>query len=183
MVFSMLLAAILWNLSTWYFCLPASSSHSLIGAIIGIGLTNAIVTGSSLVDALNIPKMTNVFLSLIFSPIVGLIVAGSLIFLLRFYLKNNKIFDRIHMTPLEREKIDGKKNPPFLIRMALILSSIGVSYAHGANDGQKGIGLIMLVLIGIVPASFLVNLNANKHEIMCTKNRINDLEKYYLKII
>ncbi|QCI20705.1 inorganic phosphate transporter [Buchnera aphidicola (Brachycaudus cardui)] len=181
MVFSMLLAAILWNLSTWYFCLPASSSHSLIGAIIGIGLTNAIVTGSSLVDALNIPKMTNVFLSLIFSPIVGLIVAGSLIFLLRFFLKNDKKFCRIHMTPLEREKIDGKKNPPFLIRIALILSSIGVSYAHGANDGQKGIGLIMLVLIGIVPSSFLVNLNADKYEIICTKNTINNLEKYYLK--
>ncbi|CAL4326636.1 inorganic phosphate transporter [Buchnera aphidicola] len=181
MVFSMLLAAILWNLFTWYFCLPASSSHSLIGAIIGIGLTNAMVTGASLVNALNVPKMTNVFLSLIFSPIVGLIVAGTLIFLLRFYLKNNKMFFRIHMTPLEREKIDGKKNPPLLIRTALILSSIGVSYAHGANDGQKGIGLIMLVLIGIIPSSFLVNLNANKYEIICTKNTINNLEKYYLK--
>ncbi|QCI17955.1 inorganic phosphate transporter [Buchnera aphidicola (Acyrthosiphon lactucae)] len=181
MVFSILLAAILWNLSTWYFCLPASSSHSLIGAIIGIGLTNAIITNSSLVDALNIPKMTSVFLSLIFSPIIGLIVAGSLIFLLRYYLNNNKIFYRIHMTPLEREKIDGKKTPPFLIRTALVLSSIGVSYAHGANDGQKGIGLIMLVLIGIMPSSFLVNLNANKYEINNTKDTLNNLEKYYLK--
>ncbi|WAI11762.1 MAG: inorganic phosphate transporter [Buchnera aphidicola (Macrosiphum albifrons)] len=181
MVFSMLLAAILWNLSTWYFCLPASSSHSLIGAIIGIGLTNAIITGSSLVNALNIPKMTSVFLSLIFSPIIGLIIAGSLIFLLRYYLNNNKNFYRIHMTPLEREKIDGKKTPPFLIRIALILSSIGVSYAHGANDGQKGIGLIMLVLIGILPGSFLVNLNANKYEIKYTKDTLNNLEKYYLE--
>ena len=108
MIFSMLLAAILWNLSTWYFCLPASSSHSLVGAIIGVGLTNAVVTGSSLVDALNIPKMKSIFLSLVLSPIVGLIIAGSLIFLLRYFLKNNKKFHRIHMTPLEREKIDGK---------------------------------------------------------------------------
>ncbi|BAB13276.1 inorganic phosphate transporter [Buchnera aphidicola str. APS (Acyrthosiphon pisum)] len=181
MVFSMLLAAIIWNLSTWYFCLPASSSHSLIGAIIGIGLTNAFVTDSSLVDAFNIPKMTSVFLSLVFSPIIGLIIAGSLIFLLRYYLNNNKIFYRIHMTPLERKEKDGKKIPPFLIRMALILSSIGVSYAHGANDGQKGIGLIMLVLIGIVPSSFLVNLNTNKYEINCTKHTLNHLEKYFLE--
>jgi low-affinity inorganic phosphate transporter len=149
MVFSMLLAAIIWNLSTWYFCLPASSSHSLIGSIIGIGLTNALVTGSSLVNALNISKMTNVFLSLIFSPIIGLIIAGGLIFLLRHYFNNSKHFYHIHMTPLEREITEGKKKPPFLIRIALILSSIGVSYAHGANDGQKGIGLIMLVLIGL----------------------------------
>ncbi|MCU4137220.1 inorganic phosphate transporter [Buchnera aphidicola (Sitobion miscanthi)] len=181
MVFSMLLAAIIWNLFTWYLCLPASSSHSLIGAIIGIGLTNAIMTGSSLLDALNIPKMTSVFLSLIFSPIIGLIIAGGLIFLLRYFLKNNKIFYRIHMTPLEREKIDGKKIPPLLIRIALILSSIGVSYAHGANDGQKGIGLIMLVLIGIAPASFLVNLHADKYEINYTKKTLNNLEEYYLK--
>ncbi|QCI21289.1 inorganic phosphate transporter [Buchnera aphidicola (Hyperomyzus lactucae)] len=181
MVFSMLLAAIIWNLSTWYFCLPASSSHSLIGSIIGIGLTNAIITGSSLVNALNIPKMTNVFLSLILSPIIGLIVAGSLIFLLRYYFNNNKMLHRIHMTPLEREIKDGKKKPPFLIRVALILSSIGVSYAHGANDGQKGIGLIMLVLIGIVPSSFSVNLNANKNEIIYTKNALDNLEEYFLK--
>lgn len=181
MVFSMLSAAIIWNLSTWYFCLPASSSHSLIGAIIGIGVTNAIITGSSLVDALNIPNMKNVFFSLVFSPIVGLIIAGTLIFLLRYYLHDSKKFYRIHMTPLQREELDREKNPPFLIRMALILSSIGVSYAHGANDGQKGIGLIMLVLIGIIPSSFLINLNSTKYEIICTKSAINKLEEYYLK--
>ncbi|KAF0685908.1 Low-affinity inorganic phosphate transporter, partial [Aphis craccivora] len=128
MVFSILLAAILWNLSTWYFSLPASSSHSLIGAIIGIGLTNAITT--------------------------GLIISGILMFLLRYITNKYKKFNQIHMNPLEREKNKGKKSPPLSIRIALILSSIGVSYAHGANDGQKGIGLIMLVLISIVPANF-----------------------------
>lgn len=80
MVFSMLLAAIIWNLGTWYFGLPASSSHTLIGAIIGIGLTNAMMTGTSVVDALNIPKVINIFGSLIISPIVGLVFAGGLIF-------------------------------------------------------------------------------------------------------
>lgn len=67
MVFSMLLAAIIWNLGTWYFGLPASSSHTLIGAIIGIGLTNALMTGTSVVDALNIPKVLSIFGSLIVS--------------------------------------------------------------------------------------------------------------------
>lgn len=90
MVFSMLLAAIIWNLGTWYFGLPASSSHTLIGAIIGIGLTNAMMTGTSVVDALNIPKVINIFGSLIISPIVGLVFAGGLIFLLRRYWSGTK---------------------------------------------------------------------------------------------
>ncbi len=90
MVFSMLLAAIIWNLGTWYFGLPASSSHTLIGAIIGIGLTNALMTGTSVVDALNIPKVIGIFASLIISPIVGLVIAGGLIFLLRRYWSGTK---------------------------------------------------------------------------------------------
>ncbi|HBH67882.1 MAG TPA: anion permease, partial [Erwinia persicina] len=132
MVFSMLLAAIIWNLGTWYFGLPASSSHTLIGAIIGIGLTNALLTGTSVVDALNIPKMIGIFMSLIISPIVGLVIAGGLVFLLRRYWSGSKKRQRIHMTPAEREKIDGKKKPPFWTRTALIISAIGVSYSHGA---------------------------------------------------
>ena len=160
MVFSMLLAAIIWNLGTWYFGLPASSSHTLIGAIIGIGLTNALMTGTSVVDALNIPKVIGIFASLIVSPIVGLVFAGGLIFLLRRYWSGTKKRARIHLTPAEREKKDGKKKPPFWTRIALILSAIGVAFSHGANDGQKGIGLVMLVLIGVAPAGFVVNMNA-----------------------
>lgn len=110
MVFSMLLAAIIWNLGTRYFGLPASSSHTLIGAIIGIGLTNALMTGTSVVDALNIPKVIGIFGSLIISPIVGLVVAGGLIFILRRYWSNTKKRARIHLTPAEREKKDGKKS-------------------------------------------------------------------------
>lgn len=179
MVFSMLLAAIIWNLGTWYLGLPASSSHTLIGAIIGIGLTNALMTGTSVIDALNIPKVINIFLSLILSPIVGLIIAGGLIFLLRRYWSGTKKRARIHMTPADREKIDGKKKPPFWTRIALIVSAIGVSYSHGANDGQKGIGLIMLVLIGVAPAGFVVNMNASGYDITRTRDAVNHLEQYY----
>lgn len=90
MIFSMLLAAIIWNLGTWFFGLPASSSHTLIGAIIGIGLTNALLTGSSVMDALNLREVTKIFSSLIVSPIVGLVIAGGLIFLLRRYWSGTK---------------------------------------------------------------------------------------------
>ncbi len=179
MVFSMLLAAIIWNLGTWYLGLPASSSHTLIGAIIGIGLTNALMTGTSVVDALNLPKVVNIFLSLILSPIVGLVIAGTLIFLLRRYWSSTKKRSRVHMTPADREKIDGKKKPPFWTRIALIVSAIGVSYSHGANDGQKGIGLIMLVLIGVAPAGFVVNMNASGYDITRTRDAVNHLEQYY----
>ncbi len=179
MVFSMLLAAIVWNLGTWYFGLPASSSHTLIGSIIGIGLTNAIVTGSSVVDALNVPKMIQIFLSLILSPLIGLIIAGAVVFLLRRYWSSTKKRKRIHLTPAEREKKDGKRKPPFWTRTALILSAVGVSFSHGANDGQKGIGLIMLVLIGVAPAGFVVNMNANGYDIARTYDAITHLQQYY----
>ena len=179
MVFSLLLAAIIWNLGTWYFCIPASSSHTLIGAIIGIGLTNAIVTNSSVVDALNIPKMISIFLSLILSPLVGLVIAGLMIWFLRRYWSGTKKRRRIHLTPAEREKKDGKRKPPFWTRTALILSAVGVSFSHGANDGQKGIGLIMLVLIGVAPAGFMVNMNSSDYEIARTRDAVVNLEQYY----
>lgn len=179
MMFSMLLAAILWNLGTWYFGLPASSSHTLIGAIIGIGLTNALVSDSSVVQALNIPKLIEIFLSLIISPLVGLVLAGAMVFVLRRYWSNTKKRRRIHLTPAEREKKDGKRKPPFWTRIALIFSAAGVSFSHGANDGQKGIGLIMLVLIGVAPAGFVVNMNASGYDISRTRDAVNHLQQYY----
>lgn len=179
MVFSLLLAAIIWNLTTWYFGLPASSSHTLIGAIIGVGLTNALLTHASVIEALNIDKMFDIMLSLIVSPILGLIIAGGLILLLRRYWSGTKKRSRIHMTPAEREKMDGKRKPPFWTRIGLIVSAIGVSYSHGANDGQKGIGLIMLVLIGVAPAGFVVNMNATGYDITRTRDALTHLAQFY----
>ncbi|QNS01745.1 MAG: inorganic phosphate transporter [Buchnera aphidicola (Pentalonia nigronervosa)] len=179
MIFSILLASIIWNLFTWYFCLPASSSHTLIGAIIGTNLTHSIITHTSLIHVFDLSKIKNVFLSLVFSPIIGLIIAGIFIILLHVFFKNK--FYQIYMTPLENKKINKQKYPPILIRLILIISSIGVSYAHGANDGQKGIGLIMLILIGLTPSLFSVNIHANKNDIIHTRNTIYDLKKFYLK--
>ncbi|WP_431616315.1 inorganic phosphate transporter PitA [Citrobacter amalonaticus] len=179
MIFSMLLAAIIWNLGTWYFGLPASSSHTLIGAIIGIGLTNALMTGTSVVDALNIPAVVNIFASLIASPVVGMVIAGGLIFLLRRYWSGTKKRDRIHRLPEERKKKGGKKKPPFWTRISLISSAAGVAFSHGANDGQKGIGLVMLVLVGIAPAGFVVNMSASGYEITRTRDAVGNLEMYF----
>ncbi len=136
MVFSMLLAAIIWNLGTWFFGLPASSSHTLIGAIIGIGLTNALLTGSSVMDALNLREVTKIFSSLIVSPIVGLVIAGGLIFLLRRYWSGTKKRDRIHRIPEIAKKKKGKRKPPFWTRIALIVSAAGVAFSHGANNDK-----------------------------------------------
>ncbi|NIG63030.1 MAG: inorganic phosphate transporter PitA [Serratia symbiotica] len=179
MVLSMLLAAIIWNLSTWYLGLPASSSHTLIGAIIGVGLTNALMTHTSIVDVLNVPKMIGIFLSLLISPFVGMLAAGLIVFVLRRYWYTTKKRQRIHMTPGEREKVDGKRKPAFWTRIALILSAIGVSFSHGANDGQKGIGLLMLVLIGIAPAGFVVNMNSTGYDITRTRDAVSHLQQYY----
>ncbi|MFP3019742.1 MAG: inorganic phosphate transporter PitA [Arsenophonus sp.] len=179
LVFSMLLAAIIWNLGTWYLGLPASSSHTLIGTIIGVGLTNALVTNSSIENALNIQKVIEIFLSLIFSPIISFFMAGLLIFFLRRYWNPIKKHRFFHLKNSEQEKKNCKKTPPFWTRTALILSAIGVSFSHGANDGQKGIGFIMLALMGVAPNGFVLNLNASGYDITRIHEAIVHLQHYY----
>ncbi len=181
MMFSLLLAAIIWNLGTWFFGIPASSSHTLIGAIIGIGLTNALLNNTSVVDALNVPKMITIFLSLIISPIAGMLIAGLMVFAMRKFWSGTKKRRRIHLTPAEREKKDGKRKPPFWTRTMLILSAIGVSFSHGANDGQKGIGLLMLVLIGVAPAGFIVDMGATGYDISRTRDAVHNIQQYYVQ--
>jgi inorganic phosphate transporter, PiT family len=154
MVFALLVAAILWNLSTWYFGLPASSSHTLIGSIIGVGIANQLMaarTGTSGVDwgqALNIGK------SLLLSPLVGFAVAGLLLSLMKVVVKNKRLY----------EAPEGTEPPPFWIRALLLLTCTGVSFAHGSNDGQKGMGLIMLILIGTVPTAYALNHAVTKKQ-------------------
>lgn len=181
MIFSILFAAILWNLGTWYLGLPTSSSHTLIGALIGIGLINAIVTHCSITQGLNIAKLINIFLSLIISPIIGLILAKIIIIILYRYWKNTNNYKNIHITPAERAQKIGKRQPSLWIRSVLIISAAGVSFSHGANDGQKGIGLIMLLLIGVAPASFVLNMHSNKYVISHTRDAINNFHEYYIQ--
>ena len=146
MVLAILGTAITWNLSTWYFGLPASSSHTLIGSILGVGLAFSLMPEAS-GTAVNWSKAGEIGLSLLISPVFGFSLTVFLMFMLRRFVTDDSIF--------KEPKKD--KAPPFWIRAILMLTCSSVSYAHGWNDGQKGVGLIMLILIGIVPAHFALN--------------------------
>ncbi|HEY0110671.1 MAG TPA: inorganic phosphate transporter [Fibrella sp.] len=153
MVLALLFSAIIWNFGTWYFGLPASSSHTLIGAIIGVGLGYALLPENTMgVAAVNWDKVREVFTALLLSPLIGFSLAVVLMFALRRVLSKNirkQIFD---------EPTPGQ-TPPGWIRILLIITCTLVSFFHGRNDGQKGIGLVMLILIGILPTFFALDTN------------------------
>jgi PiT family inorganic phosphate transporter len=147
MVFALLTAAIIWNVGTWYMGLPASSSHTLIGSIIGVGLANQIVSTGVPTSGVDWQQAANIGWSLLLSPLVGFVCAALLLVTLKKVLPNR----RLYAAP------EGTQPPPFWIRGLLLLTCTGVSFAHGSNDGQKGMGLIMLILIGTVPTAYALN--------------------------
>lgn len=144
MVFSLLLTAISWNIATWYLGLPASSSHTLIGSILGVGIANSLLPGHAFGIGVNWHKASEVLLSLLVSPLVGFGCAFLGIWFLKRVLRARKLF---HIP-------QGRDHPPGLVRALLIATCGGVSVAHGSNDGQKGVGLMLLILIGLLPAQF-----------------------------
>src|ERR1700678_2896359 len=147
MVFALLVAAIIWNLGTWYFGLPASSSHTMIGSIIGVGIANQLLSPKTGTSGVDWGQATNIGKSLLLSPVVGFVMAALLLLLSKVFLKNKKLY----------EAPEGTEPPPFWIRALLVLTCTGVSFAHGSNDGQKGMGLIMLILVGTVPTAYALN--------------------------
>lgn len=138
MVFALLIAAIVWNLGTWWLGLPASSSHTLVGSIIGVGVANAMMRGRDGTSGVDWSKATEVGYSLLLSPVTGFIGAAFLLLMMKLFIRLPKLY----------EEPRGNQPPPWWIRGILILTCTGVSFAHGSNDGQKGMGLIMLILIG-----------------------------------
>jgi inorganic phosphate transporter, PiT family len=156
MVFALLIAAILWNLSTWYFGLPSSSSHTLIGSIIGVGLMNQLMaasaSGTSGVDWNQASKIGE---TLLISPLIGFSAAYLLLSVLKAVIK----------VPALYSEPEGHKPPPLWIRGLLILTCTGVSFFHGGNDGQKGMGLIMLILIGTVPTAYALNRTMHERDV------------------
>jgi PiT family inorganic phosphate transporter len=147
MVFALLTAAILWNLGTWYLGLPSSSTHTMVGSIIGVGLANQLMNAKSGTSGVDWAQAAQVGRVLLVSPIVGFVCAGLLFLLMRALIKNPALY----------EAPKGEEPPPWWIRGILILTCSGVSYTHGSNDGQKGMGLIMLILIGTVPTAYALN--------------------------
>jgi PiT family inorganic phosphate transporter len=147
MVFALLIAAIIWNLGTWWLGLPASSSHTMIGSILGVGIANALMHGRDGTSGVDWGQAAKVGYSLLLSPLVGFICAALLLLTLRAFVKNKELY----------EAPQSNKPPPWWIRGLLILTCTGVSFAHGSNDGQKGMGLIMLILVGTVPMAYALN--------------------------
>jgi PiT family inorganic phosphate transporter len=148
MVFALLFAAIIWNLGTWWLGLPASSSHTLIGSIIGVGIANQLLApDGSVTSGVDWGKASDVGLSLLISPLFGFVAAALLLLLLKVVARNKTLFSE---PPKD-------KSPPLWIRSILIATCTAVSFAHGSNDGQKGMGLIMLILVGVVPTAFALN--------------------------
>jgi PiT family inorganic phosphate transporter len=145
MVFALLIAAIIWNVGTWYFGLPASSSHTLIGSIMGVGITNALLRGRSGTTGVDWSQAAGIAKALLLSPLFGFVLAAILLFVLKAVLAN--------VTPALFGEPKGDQPPPWWIRGILILTCTLVSFFHGSNDGQKGMGLIMLILIGTVPTA------------------------------
>ena len=171
MVFSLLISAIIWNLGTWYLGLPASSSHTLIGSIMGVGLANSLLTpGHVFGEGVNWAKAQEVFTSLLLSPIIGFVCAGGLLLLLKVLIKAPELYKSPEGQP-----------PPLWIRAILWTTCSGVSYFHGSNDGQKGMGLIVLILVGVMPGAFALNPSATPKDIKSIVQQSRGLEPILLK--
>jgi inorganic phosphate transporter, PiT family len=149
MVFALLIAAIIWNLGTWYLGLPASSSHTLIGSIIGVGIANALLRGRDGTSGVDWTQAAGIGKALLLSPLFGFMLAAALLYVLKLVLSS--------LTPALFGEPVGNQPPPWWIRGILILTCTLVSFFHGSNDGQKGMGLIMLILIGTVPTAYALN--------------------------
>lgn len=147
MVLSLLVAGVMWNLGTWYVGLPVSSSHTLIGSILGVGIANSLWNGAGL-SGVNWNECKKVGLALLFSPMVGFVLAALLLLLMKVFFRSR----RLYVPP------EGDDRPPGAVRGVLIATCGGVSFAHGSNDGQKGMGLLLLVLIGFMPLHFALTV-------------------------
>lgn len=168
MIFALILTAVFWNLGTWYLGIPCSSSHTLLGSIFGVGIAFMFISTDGAV-ALNWKKVIDAGLSLLISPMIGFGLAMLLMTLFKRLVKRKKFFD-------EPEK---DKKPPFWIRGILILTCTSVSYSHGSNDGQKGVGLIMIILISLAPAFFAIDSSKNVSNMY---GNVQSIEAYLNKV-
>src|ERR1700742_4234336 len=148
MIFALLIAAVIWNLGTWAVGIPHSASHALIGSIMGVGLANQLMApAGQATSGVDWGQALNVGEALLFSPLMGFVFSALLLLVMKFLIRSPKLY--------EEPKTDAP--PPWWIRAILIFTCTGVSFAHGGNDGQKGMGLIMLILIGAAPTAYALN--------------------------
>ncbi|MEO2089718.1 MAG: inorganic phosphate transporter [Gemmataceae bacterium] len=164
MVLALLLAGVIWNLGTWYVGLPVSSSHTLIGSILGVGIANGLLTGQGL-TGVKWNKAGEVGLGLLLSPLIGFVASALLLLLLKRLVRE----PRLYTPPV------GDDRPPGWVRGVLVLTCGGVSFAHGANDGQKGMGLLLLVLIGFLAGHYALDIYS-PHKVEPTRVAIADAQ-------
>lgn len=150
MLIAIFAAALFWNVLTWWFGIPNSSSHCVIGALVGVACADSILQSRDLSQGVDWHQIRTVLEGLAISPILGLILAGGLYGLLKVTIRKGHLFE----PPKEGEP------PVWWLRGLLILTCTSVSFSHGTNDGQKSIGLIMLTVIGLLPATYALNPNA-----------------------
>lgn len=165
MILALLLSAIIWNFGTWYFGIPSSSSHTIIGSILGIGLAFYFLPGNYGLNAVNWDKAKDTGLALLISPLAGFSVAILMMFLFKRLIKNETIY---------KEPIPGKM-PPIWIRLLLWTTCGLVSFFHGQNDGQKGVGLLMMILIAVLPGQFSLDNSINLQSENAHINSINSI--------
>lgn len=162
MVLAVLLASIIWNLGTWWLGIPCSSSHTLIGAMIGAGLGFTMFYKGSV----NWDKAGEIGMSLILSPLFGFGVSVLLMYFLKNVVKAHSLF---HVPTGENDR------PPILIRLLLITTCTLVSFFHGSNDGQKGVGLLMLILIAFLPAKFALDRTVSDDKILVSLKTVEQV--------
>jgi inorganic phosphate transporter, PiT family len=167
-VMALLLAGVIWNLSTWYMGLPVSSSHTLIGSILGVGIANSLIQFNN-VDGVNWDKAASTGWALLLSPLIGFMGAYGMLLLMKRVLRE----PRLYVPPV------GDERPPGWIRGTLVATCGAVSFFHGSNDGQKGMGLLLLVLIGFLPFHYALNTH-NPESAQAIIAGLDDLAKFDL---
>jgi inorganic phosphate transporter, PiT family len=173
MVFALLVSAILWNLLTWARGLPASSSHTMIGSILGVGLANQWMHPGSLTSGIDWSQVSKIAKALFFSPLIGFTCAFILLWIMKRAITNPELYQ----SPVDDQP------PPFWIRCLLILTCTGISFAHGQNDGQKGMGLIMLILVGTVPTAYALNHTVGPDQLfdfVAVSQQVSDTLGHYI---
>lgn len=161
LIWAIIITAIGWNFFTWYFGIPCSSSHTLIGSIFGVAYTYTLLHPEKNI-LLNWHKIMDIGLALFISPVVGFVLALLLMYVLFKVVKKKKIF----------KKPNPEKKPPFWIRIILILTSTSVSFSHGSNDGQKGVGIVMIILIALAPSFFALDNLKDPHDLAINMQRV-----------
>src|SRR6201995_1059233 len=164
MLVALFSAALLWNVCTWWFGIPNSSSHALIGSLIGIAIETALTHGRGMKDGVEWQQVWSVLGSLLVSPLLGFVLAMILFKLLKMFIRDRHLY--------EPRKVGDP--PVWWMRALLILTCTGVSFAHGTNDGQKSIGLIMLTIIGLMPASYALDMDIGRQQIAATAREMRE---------